>query len=104
MDEVLLEKYQAVSGFFRHSEQHGKVFLYHLLELVRSREEKINVARYVYLLARMEPKEESSQEEKARYQAFSRKMYQWIQQEKDCRQLKTAMTIYAYQIRDKEEG
>lgn len=104
VDEVLLEKYQAVSGFFRHSEQHGKVFLYHLLELVRSREEKINVARYVYLLARMEPKEESSQEEKARYQAFSRKMYQWIRQEKDCRQLKTAMTIYAYQIRDKEEG
>ncbi len=74
-----------------------------MLQLVRGQEDKINLARYVYLLARMEPGEQASQEEKDRYQLFSREMYKWIHSEEDCRQLKTAINLYAYQIRDKEE-
>lgn len=100
--EVIEEKYRTISGFFQDSEDHGKSFLYHLLELVRRQGEKINLARFVYLLARMEPGDKAKEEEKARYREFSRKMYGWIKEEKDCRQLKTAISLYAYKIREKE--
>ena len=102
MKEVIEEKYRTISGFFQDSEDHGKSFLYHLLELVRRQGEKINLARFVYLLARMEPGDKAKEEEKARYREFSRKMYGWIKEEKDCRQLKTAISLYAYKIREKE--
>ena len=69
--------------------------------LVRNQKEKINFARFVYVIARLEPKEEG--EEKERYRLFSRKMHEWIQKEKECRQLKTAMTLYVYMHREKGE-
>lgn len=103
-NEVIGEKYQAIREFFQSSEDRGKSFLYHLLELVCRQEDKVNLARYVYLLAKMEPGNESSNEEKGRYKEFSRNMYQWIREGKDCRQLKTAINLYAYSIRDEEEG
>ncbi len=103
VEEVVGEKYAVIREFFQLSEDKGKSFLYHLLELVRNQEERINLARFVYLLSRMEPGAKAKQEEKQLYKNFSRKMYQWRQSEKDCRQLKTAITLYAYTIRDKEE-
>ncbi len=105
LKEVIEEKYRTIAGFFQNSEERGKNFLYHLLELVRrqKQEDKIDLARFVYLLARMEPGEQSEEEKKIQYRDFSRKMYQWIKQDKDCRQLKTAITLYAYKIREKEE-
>ena len=103
MDEVVEEKYRTIAGFFRNTEERGKNFLYHLLELARRQEDKIKLARFAYLLARMEPGEQAEPEEKARYREFSRKMYQWVKQEKDCRQLRTAINLYAYKIREKEE-
>lgn len=57
----------------------------------------------MYLLARMELKSYAKAEEKAAYQVFSREMYRWMKQEKDCRQMKTAISLYAYKIREKEE-
>ncbi|MCD8150784.1 MAG: type III-A CRISPR-associated protein Cas10/Csm1, partial [Clostridiales bacterium] len=106
LGKVINEKYRILSGFFQNSEDRGRSFLYHLLELVRKQDDKINLARYVYLLARMEPDKEASQTERQRYKDFSEKMYEWIQDEKDCRQLKTAITLYAYSVREKggEEG
>lgn len=101
--EVLEEKFQILSEFFETSEDRGKSFLYHLLDLVREKEEKINLARYVYLLARMEPDKKASPEQKENYKKFARKMYQWRQEEKDCRQLKTAITLYAYTMREQGE-
>lgn len=103
LQEVIEEKYRTIAGFFRNTEGRGKNFLYHLLELARRQEDKINLARFAYLLARMEPGEQAEPEEKARYREFSRKMYQWVKQEKDCRQLRTAINLYAYKIREKEE-
>lgn len=103
IEEVVAEKYATISEFFQLSEDKGKSFLYHLLELVRNQEERINLARFVYLLSRMEPGAKAKEAEKQLYRNFSRKMYQWRQSEKDCRQLKTAITLYAYTIRDKEE-
>lgn len=97
---VLEEKYQVLQEFFGQSEDRGMNFMYHLLELIRNRKEKINFARYVYLLSRMEP---DKKEEKENYNQFSKRMYEWIKEEKNSRQLKTAMTLYAYMNREEEK-
>lgn len=100
--EVIGEKYQVIRRFFDFSDERGKSFLYRLLELIRSRGEKIQFARYVYLLSRMEPEQGAGAEQMEAYREFFRHMYQWIKSEKDCRQLKTAISLYAYMTREKE--
>lgn len=103
---VLEEKFKHIYEFFESSEERGKNFLYNLLELIRNRGEKINFARYVYLLSRLEPGREASPEQREAYKKFSSKMYQWYQGEHgdaDCRHLKTAINLYAYLTREKEE-
>lgn len=103
---VLGEKYKCIYDFFETSEDRGKNFMYNLLELIRNRSDKIHFARYVYLLSRMEPGRNASPEQKAAYRKFSSRMYQWYQGENadaHCRQLKTAMNLYAYLTREKEE-
>lgn len=99
---VLGEKYSIIRRFFDTTQERGKNFLYHLLQLIRNQEEKINFARYVYLLSRLEPNVDAEQEQIEAYRTFSAKMYQWIKNEKDCRQLKTAINLYAYMTREKE--
>lgn len=100
---VLGEKYQVIARFFSISQDRGKNFLYHLLDLIRNRAEKINFARYVYLLSRLEPEKGAEPEQKMAYKEFSSKMYRWIQKEADCRQVKTAISLYTYLTRQKEE-
>ena len=99
---VLGEKYQQIYRFFKISQERGKAFLYNLLELIRNRKDKINFARYVYVLSRLEPDESADSGQKEAYREFSTKMYQWIGNETDCRQLKTAIQLYVYLRRDKE--
>lgn len=103
---VLTEKYQHIYKFFETSDERGKNFLYNLLELIRHRGEKINFARYVYTLSRLEPQKDAAQEQKDAYREFSTQMYQWYcgeTGEADCRHLKTAINLYAYLTREKEE-
>lgn len=97
---VLGEKYNELKGFFEKSEDRGMNFMYNLLELIRNKKEKINFARYVYLLSRMEPEQE---DEKEIYNKFSKKMYEWMKNDTDARHLKTAMTMYAYMNREVED-
>ena len=68
------------------------------MELIRNQKEKINFARFVYLLSKLETDDEEL-EQKKQYRDFSKKMIQWVQNEKDCRQLKTAINMYAYMQR-----
>lgn len=97
---VVQEKYRILCDFFEGiDEDRGMSFLYRMMELVRGHEDKINFARMMYLLSRLEPTEEGAQKEK--YRQLSQKMYQWIQSDRDCRQLKTAINIYAYIHREK---
>ena len=108
INQVIGEKYKVIYSFFIDVPERGKNFLYHLIELMRNREDKINLARYAYLLARLRPekkeKETEQEIEKAkRYDEFSRKMYQWRQNDEDCRQAITAMYLYAYYTRSREE-
>lgn len=100
---VLGEKLGAIERFFTQAEGRGNNFLYNLLELIRGRAERINFARYVYLLSRMEPDEKAPDEQKEEYNIFSSQMVRWIQNEEDSRQLKTAITLYVYLNRKKEE-
>lgn len=102
--EVIGEKYAEISDFLGKSSAYGMSFMYKLLELVRNQSEKINFARFVYVLSRLEPGKDSPPEDKTRYKQFSNKLTEWIKDEKDRRQLKTAMTLYAYMTRNEEEN
>lgn len=108
VNNVLGEKYLELKQFFSDNtsflekgevNERGKAFLYNLLDLLRNVNEKINIARYVYLLSRMEPKDPV---EKGRYLRFSGKMYEWMTDEKDRKELITAIYIFVYSIRERK--
>jgi len=104
-DCIIGDKYKTIYDFFEMSEERGKNFLYQLLDLIRGRKEKINFARYVYILSRLEPEEGKDLKQTKLYQSykiFSRKMYQWIKDDEECRQLVTAIYLYVYLTREKE--
>lgn len=103
---VVGEKLMALAEYFDEAEEHGMSFLYHLMDLLRNIDEngeKINIARYVYLLSRMEPDKECNKKEREAYRKFSKKMYEWSKCEKDRRELNTAIYLYVYLRRGKEE-
>lgn len=100
-DKVMGEKYKLISTFFNTQKKidggRGKAFLYRLLDLLRHSSEQINLARFAYLLARMEPTKDKTA--KQLYQVFSKNMYQWYLQPEDRKQLVTAIYIYVYLTR-----
>lgn len=103
LNKVLKEKFSLLERFFEQSfsdeeEKRGKAFLYKLLDYLKNSEDKINIARYLYLLARLEPKNENSL-----YKEFSEKMYEWIFGETDRKELITAIYIYLYSVRKRSE-
>ena len=101
--EVVDEKFKTISGYMNKvKDQKGNSFLYRILELIRKREDKINFARFVYTLARMEPDPDSAQDIKESFSTFSSKMIAWIHNDKDCRHLKTAIELYVYLNREQE--
>lgn len=102
-DKVIGEKLSLLQNYLKEMGERGNTFLYRLLELLRTQDDKINFARYVYTIARVEPDYKESDARKAIYREFSQKMCQWIKDEGDCRQLKTAITIYVYLNRETEE-
>ena len=71
--KVVEEKVKTLKWYFEQTEERGMSFLYHLTELLRNSEEHINIARYAYLLSRMEPDKDSSREEKRRIRFFREK-------------------------------
>ena len=82
-------------------------FLYNLLELIRNQDEKINFARVVYILSRLEPDKKDQALEKEKYQKFSQNMYKWIREAGTKYMGKDAMNMYSYMRRDrynKEDG
>ena len=102
LQNVTDEKIRALDNYFKQTDEHGMAFLYHLMELLRRNSEKINFARYVYLLSRMEPDENKPLQRKA-YREFSKKMYEWSKKPKDRRELITAIYLYVYLHRKEKE-
>lgn len=98
---VLNDKYNILHHFFDQVEDRGNSFLYRILELIRNQEERINFARYVYLISRLEPEKDRPYYNE--YKEFSKKMFTWIKSEKDRRELKTAIHLYVYMNRKREE-
>lgn len=82
----------------------GKGLVYKLMELLqgilndRALGKHINVARILYLLARLEPKKNSPTYES--YKNFVTAIHRWIQSEEDCKALLTACNLIVYYMRD----
>ena len=75
-----------------------------MLMILRGDEaERFNRARYVYYLSRMEPEDSKDMEKKKAYREFSKKMYQWAGEEEQRRQMITAIYLYVYLNREREE-
>ena len=95
---VMGEKYAMLSRFFAGQDERGMAFLYRMTELLRQAEnDKLNLARYAYLLARLQPKRSSGSY--ALYNEFSKQMYAWACSGTDRLQLITAIYLYVYMNR-----
>lgn len=76
---------------FKKEGQSSKNILYNILELLRNSSDKINIARYAYLLGRQ--KEEYKELDVIKFNEF-------IKSEKDRKELEIAITLYSYETRD----
>lgn len=109
VNKVYGDKYQSMTEFILMKDEHGMNFVYNMLELIKASEDKLNLARFAYLMARMEPKvKKGDSESEAYYKAyknFSSKMIDWIMDEKERKELITAiyLFVYANRKRNKEE-
>lgn len=106
---VLGEKLKAIKEFISIDGEHAKAMLYKMLTLIRAKESenRLNIARFAYLLARLRPDEKNKdatelQVKMESYNNFAKKMYLWIQDSKECKQLVTAIYIYIYMNRERE--
>lgn len=96
---VLGEKFVELRNYFSSQEDKGMGLLYRMVQLIRDkeRENRLNIARFAYLLARLEPDpKRADAKETERYRHFARQMYRWIQDKEDSRQLITAIYLYVY--------
>lgn len=107
LNKVVGEKLRLIQKYFRtlSGEERGKgnSFLYRLMDYIVKAQDKINIARFAYLLGKMAPRKEASEEIKRVYSEFSRCMYNWISSGSDRSQLLTAIHIYIYLNREKKE-
>ena len=82
----------------------GKGLIYQLMELLqgilndRVQGKHINIARILYLLARLEPKKHDPTY--GSYKNFVTAIHTWIQTEADCKALLTACNLIVYYMRD----
>ena len=82
----------------------GKSLIYRLMDLIQlADEDKLNIARFAYVLARMQPKQDKDEQKRKVYEDFVSKMYQWINNNEDKKQLATALNLLVYYLRNKKE-
>ena len=99
-EKVIHEKLSALAAFFgAENQERGNAFLYQLLDFLRNAQDKMNLARFAYLLARMEPRAGTG---KIRYREFANRMYAWGVSPEERRQLITAIYLYVYSERKAE--
>ena len=97
--KVLTEKVGCLQSFFgKDNAEHRNTMLYNLLALLREAEnDRINLARYAYLLVRLSPKKNAP--DYKLYEQFSHNMMDWALDAVQRHQLITAIYIYVYQNR-----
>ena len=86
--DIIESKLTTIQQGFLYTDEHGKAFIYKILNLLRN-DESINIARLAYLLARSKMADE-----------FTTQIFEWAQNEDDKEQLITALEYYVYQIRE----
>lgn len=101
--EVLGEKFDVLAEYFDNTDSRGMSFLYKLFELICNQSDRINFARYVYILSRLEPSRDAPPDIRERYKKFADHMIKWIGDAKDRKQLVTAIMLYVYLTRNKED-
>lgn len=84
------KKLNEIRTAFKSDEEGGKAFLYKVLDLLRNSNDRINIARYAYLLKRVESKNKNLD---------VAKFYEYIKDKKERKELEIAITIYAYETR-----
>jgi CRISPR-associated protein Csm1 len=95
------EKFVKLDDFFAHQDERGMAFLYRMTDLLRQAEsDKLNLARYAYLLARLQPQKGSDTYNI--YDDFFKQMYAWACNKQDRGQLITAIYLYVYMNRKAE--
>ena len=108
---VLEEKFDFIRKFMNLASEKGNSFLYNILELLRNSDEKINIARLVYLLSRLEPvtsDKSLAAELSGRYREFADRLYQWARDRNISgngsarRELNGALIIYVILTRKNE--
>ncbi len=60
-NKVIGEKKKCLEEYFVGQAEHGKNLLYNLLNYLRNTTDKINIARYAYLLSRIEPERDADE-------------------------------------------
>ena len=81
----------------------GKSALYRLLALLAADGASISLARFVYALARLEPRASEGAEKNAAYRKVRETFYRWYRKEKDRHELMTAVQLVIYGLREKGE-
>lgn len=100
LERICGEKLVTLERYFSSGDsEHGTAFLYRLMELLRQAQAGggIALARYAYLLARLEPKRNAPNY--PGYKRFSEDMYRWALNSADRGELLTAICIYVYRNR-----
>lgn len=103
IEKVAGEKLHLLQNYFSQSNQlqsaNGNAFLYRLYSYISETQkkptDKINIAHFAYLLARLAPLDHNPQIQDL-YSQFSAKMYAWILNATDRQQLLTAIMVFVY--------
>lgn len=93
---VIGEKLAVIRSFFEGNPLLGKAFVYKLLALLDFRDDQISLARWVYFLSRMQSVHGDSEE----FRVFANQLYRWFQSVGDTSQLKMALLLYVYSVRE----
>lgn len=104
-NKVLEDKLVKLNKFFSYNSEtreRGNSFLFRLMQLIKNSDDRINIARYAFLLARLEPSG-GNEEYRQLYNDFSKVMYDWILKPADRKELLTAIYIYIYLTRKRSE-
>ncbi len=101
--EIVGEKLKLLDELFKERTDLGHGFIYKLVDLLREAEEnKLNLARLAYLLARRDDKK-VSESAKCMYKQFTQEVYKWALNEGQRKQLLTALLIFVYTSRGMKE-
>ena len=105
-ENVIGEKLKTLRDFLDGNKEKGKAMLHNLLSLIREKDDgsRLNLARFAYLISRISPENKDDIEMSERFSNFRRKIYSWINDDEDRRQLVTAIYLYVYSIRDSERN